>query len=85
MDGHRSVIEGFVHLQKCRGEMVPHQRWMEHLGAVIDSKEKAGAGGGLVAGVGWLGDNRVTEKDLMDYMVKICILNECLFEVTCFY
>lgn len=74
IDGHHLVVDAFNFVRDERGERVTYELWMEHLGAVINSKAKVGASGGLVAGVGWLGDNRVTDKDLTDYMVCRALL-----------
>lgn len=60
------------------GSVVPtvlgyiHRVWMQTLDMVMQSRNRVGGGssGGLVAGVGWVGDNRVTEKDIIDYLVQ---------------
>lgn len=72
--GHSLVIHSFKVFKQKHQEVRLFQSWMTQFREVVETKEKAGANGGLVAGVGWMGDHRVTEKELMDYMISNVML-----------
>jgi hypothetical protein len=70
--GHQRVVQAFETMKKA-GTSIERlfQRWMMALDEAIECKEQIGGGrGGLIAGVGWLGENRVTDKDVFDYLVQ---------------
>jgi hypothetical protein len=71
--GHKMVLRALDYIKMALKENGRHQTWMEFLRAAIHSKESIGGGasGGIVAGVGWVGDSKVTDKDIMDYLVSI--------------
>ena len=70
LEGHNMVLKALMRFRDIRSETRLHQTWMDFLSTVLDSKEKVGAAGGLIAGVGWVGENRVVEKDVTDYLVS---------------
>ena len=72
--GHRQVLSSFNKFSKSRNEALLHHTWMAIFGRVVDTRERAGATDGLIAGVGWVGDTKVTEKDITDYLVSNMIL-----------
>ena len=82
--GHSAVVRSFHDFQRQRHEQRLHQRWMSCLHSVVEVKEQVGAGGssgGLVAGVGWLGENRVTDREIMDYLVSNVMLMNAVISV----
>ena len=77
-DGHEQVQVAFESIYRnAHFPFSLHRQWMVTLEQVMASKERVGGGssGGLVAGVGWVGDNRVTEKDILDYLVSMVEMN----------
>lgn len=50
--------------------------WISQLGYIVDirSKISGAADGGMVAGVGWVGESKVSERDLVDYLVGSMML-----------
>ncbi len=65
--GHRLVYDAFLNL-----EQRPFKSWVASLNALLAVHgQDCGGGGkdGIVAGVGWVGENRVLERDIIDYIV----------------
>jgi cytokinesis protein len=70
--GHSAVLSALEKIKTLLSEPLIHTTWTAYLRACIDSKASIGGGssGGIVAGVGWVGETKVTDKDIMDYLVR---------------
>jgi hypothetical protein len=74
--GHRSILASFESLRRQRSDgskELLFQSWMRSFQAAVDKKSKIGGGksDGMIAGVGWIGDSKITDKELMDYLVRL--------------
>lgn len=72
--GHRMVLESFENLRRSKSEddrALIFQSWMRSFQTAVDKKSRIGGGksDGMIAGVGWIGDSKITDKELMDYLV----------------
>ena len=54
------------------------EQWLAKFAEIVESKDKIGAKGGLIAGVGWVGDNRVTEKEIAEFLISHTIFVNAL-------
>eukprot|EP00158_Paraphelidium_tribonemae_P009082 Partr_v1_DN28763_c0_g1_i3_m61729 putative Diaphanous homolog len=72
--GHRLVLDALnaEHATPSDDSEKLYQTWLLSLLEVIGCRDKIGnsVSGGLVAGVGWIGENRVTEKEIIEFLVS---------------
>lgn len=74
--GHQLVMSAFESCRVGKNEML-FQSWIRSFQTVIEKKNKIGGGqsDGMVAGVGWVGDNRITDKDLLEFIVGVTTID----------
>lgn len=68
--GHQLVYQALSMTGKLHRETANFQIWMHNMQASINAREKVGGIEGMVAGVGWVGEEKVTDREILDEMVR---------------
>jgi hypothetical protein len=59
------------------------EEWMNKLRWVLEKKDKND--GGIIAGVGWIGNSKVTDRDISDFLLSNIILINALISIPSHY